>query len=142
MDTTVHQSPISSAFFLIGQISNIVCIGALFIFISSLYRKRPYGLWYATMRYVRYGEKEFVLWFVRNPLYVYYLLLCLCLIMTEGGMIQQIADKSIYSQPAILFFSNIGVPISIILVLVEITKKTAATDKKRLEDQILKQHKS
>ena len=137
MEAIVHQSPISNAFFLIGQIASIICIGTLFIFISSLYRKRPHGLWYSFMRYTRYGEKECIQWFAKNPLYMYYLLLCSCLIMTEGGMIQQIADGSVYSQPAILFFSNIGVPISIILVLMEVMKKTAAVDKKRLEDQLL-----
>ncbi len=134
---TIHQNPVSNIFFLTGQIVNIICVGALFIFISSLYRRRPHGLWYATMRYIRYGEKNYLVWFSKNPLYIYYLLLCSCLIMTEGGMIQQIADSSVYSQPAILFFSNIGVPISIILVIMEMVKKSGKNERKQLEEHLL-----
>ena len=115
--------------YLVSQIIDIALILMLIIYVLIQYKKRKYSLYYAVARFIFHRDKTYLRWFNKNPIYLHYLMLVSCLLMTEAGLLQQIADKTLYTKPIIFFFAYTGIAISTILVMSELLKKIKTQEK-------------
>lgn len=88
----------------------IVCILIFMVWMCFLIvniKKQRYGYWYIAVRYMFYRDSKPYKWLMANKVYIGYLVQLLSLVFLNIGLIQEIAEDTVFTKSWPFFVGNI-----------------------------------